>query len=113
MAMIEAIGIKDFEAAQGQRLVLAIEDAGIDILHRCGGHARCTTCRVEIVGGDAGEMNEAERTRLAREQGLAPNTRLSCQILVQGPLKVQILQRLSQTDLTDAGPRPDEALTTA
>ena len=56
MAQIEAIGIKTFEAEPGKRLVLAIEDAGIDILHRCGGNARCTTCRVEIRGGDPGSL---------------------------------------------------------
>jgi ferredoxin len=110
MAQIEAVGIKTFEAREGTKLVLAIEDAGIDILHRCGGNARCTTCRVEVVEGDAGEMNARERERLAREQELGPNTRLSCQVLIQGPLKVQVLRRLSETDMSDAGPRPDEAL---
>ncbi len=34
----------------GKRLVLALtEDLGIDQLHACGGKARCTTCRVEIL----------------------------------------------------------------
>ncbi len=112
MVQIEAIGVKTFEAKEGERLVLAIEDAGIDILHRCGGHARCTTCRVEVVEGDAGEMTPQERTRLEREQELGPNTRLSCQILVQSPLKVQVLRRLSETDMSDAGPRPDEQILT-
>jgi ferredoxin len=52
MVQIEAIGLQTFEAKEGERLVLAIEDAGIDILHRCGGNARCTTCRVEFVSGE-------------------------------------------------------------
>ena len=110
MATVEAVGIKSFDAKEGSRLVLAIEDAGIDILHRCGGHARCTTCRVEILEGDAGEMNEQERARLAREQDLAPNVRLSCQVLVHGPMQVRVLRRLSETDMSDAGPRPDETI---
>ena len=38
-----------FETPAGTKLVLAIEDAGIDILHRCGGNARCTTCRVQVL----------------------------------------------------------------
>jgi ferredoxin len=110
MVKIEAVGLKTFEAEEGRRLVLTIEDAGIDILHRCGGHARCTTCRVEVLEGDAGEMTERETTRLAREKDLAPNTRLSCQILVHAPLKVQVLRRLSLTDYSDSGPRPDEVI---
>ena len=35
------------DVEQGKRLVLAIEATGLNIGHRCGGHARCTTCRVE------------------------------------------------------------------
>lgn len=110
MVSVEAVGIKTFEAEEGRRLVLAIEDAGIDILHRCGGNCRCTTCRVEVLEGDAGEKTEREVARLAREQDLAPNVRLSCQVLVHSPLKVRVLRRLSETDMSDAGPRPDETI---
>ncbi len=105
MPTIEAAGIKSFEATPGRRLVLEIEDNGIDILHRCGGFARCTTCRVEVLDGDAGEMNERERKRLAREEALAPNVRLACQILCHDDLTVRVINRLSETDLSDAGPR--------
>jgi ferredoxin len=109
MGQIEAVGIKTFEAEPGKRLVLAIEDAGIDIVHRYGGNARCTTCRVEI-HGDPGEMDPRERARLAREHELAPNVRLSCQILVRDDLSVRVISRLSETDLSDAGPRPTDEL---
>lgn len=110
MAKIEAAGITTFEAQPGQRLVLAIEDAGIDILHRCGGNARCTTCRVEVLEGEPGDMNPREEARLAREGDLAPNIRLSCQMLVASDLKVRVINRLSETDLSDAGPRPTDEL---
>ena len=110
MVKIEAVGLKTFEAQEGRRLVLAVEDAGIDILHRCGGQAKCTTCRVEVLDGDAGEMNPRERARLAREDELTPNTRLSCQIIVREPLTIRVLRRLSESGLSDAGPRPTEEL---
>lgn len=105
MPKIEAVGIKTFDATPGRRLVLEIEDHGIDILHRCGGFARCTTCRVEILDGDPGPMTDRERRRLAREKDLAPNIRLSCQILCENDLKIRVINRLSETDLSDAGPR--------
>ena len=106
MPKIEAVDITTFEAQPGRRLVLEIEDAGgIDILHRCGGFARCTTCRIEVLDGDPGEMNERERKRLAREDALAPNVRLSCQILCENDLMIRVINRLSETDLSDAGPR--------
>ena len=103
-----ATGAQTVEADEGRKLVLAIEDAGIDILHRCGGNAKCTTCRVEVLEGDAGEMGEAERDRLARETGLAEGTRLSCQVRVAGDMRVRVLRQLSTTGLPDPGPRPAE-----
>lgn len=102
-----AAGAQAFEAGQGSKLVLAIEDAGIDILHRCGGNAKCTTCRVEVLAGDPGEMNEAERNRLALETGLAENVRLSCQVRVIDDLKVRVVNQASVKGI-DAGPRPAE-----
>ena len=111
MARIEAetaSGLMAFDAEQGRKLVLTIEDAGIDILHRCGGNAKCTTCRVEVLAGDPGEIGEAERERLARETGLAENVRLSCQVHVADELKVRVVNQASVKGI-DAGPRPAEA----
>ncbi|HKP47404.1 MAG TPA: 2Fe-2S iron-sulfur cluster-binding protein [Pyrinomonadaceae bacterium] len=108
MARIEAetaSGSQVIDAPEGKKLVLAIEDAGIDILHRCGGNARCTTCRVEIHQGDPGEMGELERNRLAVETELADNVRLSCQIRVRDDLKVRVINQASVRGM-DAGPRP-------
>lgn len=100
-----ATGTQDFEVESGKKLVLAIEDAGIDILHRCGGNARCTTCRVEVLDGDPGEMGEAERNRLAVETDLADHIRLSCQIHVNSDLSVRVVNQASVLGM-DAGPRP-------
>jgi ferredoxin len=108
MPKIEAItatGEQSIEAPEGKKLVLVIEDAGIDILHRCGGNARCTTCRVEVLAGDPGEMGELERNRLAVETELADNVRLSCQIRVHDDLKVRVVNQASVRGM-DAGPRP-------
>jgi ferredoxin len=97
------------EVAQGRRLVLAIEDAGIDILHRCGGNARCTTCRVEVLSGDPGPMTEPEAARLDRVEDRTPSMRLSCQVQVNDDLDVRVMRRLHDfPDMTDPGPRPIE-----
>src|ERR1700704_4669304 len=98
MAKIQAeiaSGLQVIEAPTGKKLVLVLEDAGIDILHRCGGNARCTTCRVEVLEGDPGEMAELERNRLAVEAELADNIRLSCQIHVADDLKVRVINQVS------------------
>ena len=100
-----ATGLVETEAPEGKKLVLVLEDAGIDILHRCGGNARCTTCRVEVLEGDLGEMGELERNRLAVEAELAPNVRLSCQNRVASDLRVRVINQVSVRGM-DAGPRP-------
>jgi ferredoxin len=100
-----ATGTQTIDAAPEKKLVLVLEDAGIDILHRCGGNARCTTCRVEILAGDPGEMRELERNRLAMEAELADNVRLSCQIRVNADLSVRVINQVSVRGM-DAGPRP-------
>ncbi|WP_422926519.1 2Fe-2S iron-sulfur cluster-binding protein [Singulisphaera sp. PoT] len=105
MPQVTVEGEKTFLAEAGVKLVLAIEDAGIDIMHRCGGNARCTTCRVQVIAGDVGPMEEAEETRLAREASLGPDIRLSCQIRVQSDLTVRVLSRSSETGIP-AGTRP-------
>ena len=97
------------QAVEGRRLVLAIEDAGIDILHRCGGNARCATCRVEVLDGTPSLITAAEELRLQKIQDRKPTTRLSCQIQVRDDLTVAVARRLSMNpELGDSGPRPIE-----
>ena len=105
---IEDVGT--YHVPDGKRLVLAIEDAGVDILHRCGGFARCTTCRVEFVHGEPGRMTQAEHDKLV-ENGQLGHFRLSCQSLVTHDMHVYPLMRLSTSGLEDAGPRPEDHIT--
>jgi ferredoxin len=37
------------------------------ILHRCGGYARCTTCRIEYLEGKPKKMTKAELVMLERK----------------------------------------------
>lgn len=109
MPIVRMDGIGETTTPEGRRLVLAIEDAGVDILHRCGGNARCTTCRVEILAGDAGPMTEAETERLAKVEDRSPDMRLSCQVQVRDDVTVKVIRRLQDDpDMSDPGPRPIE-----
>ena len=100
---VEDVG--QFEVPEGKRLVLALEqDAKIDQLHACGGHARCTTCRVEFLDGKPDRMTVAERDVLAA-RGLS-GIRLSCQILCTQDMKVRAISRLAGSGRKDAGHVP-------
>lgn len=96
---------------EGKRLVLAIEqDAGIDILHRCGGYAQCTTCRVTFQEGEPERMTAAEKERLeARE--IVGEFRLSCQVLVTTDMTVEPAMRVSTTDFDEPGDTPETEIT--
>ncbi len=105
MPTVTVEGEKAFEVEAGKKLVLAIEDAGIDIMHRCGGNARCTTCRVEVLGGDVPPPEGDEAAKLIAVGDLPDNVRLSCQIRVENDLWVNVLQRSSVTGVAP-GTRP-------
>ncbi len=102
-----AQGTISFDAEADRKLVLALEDNGVDILHRCGGNAKCTTCRVEILSGDPGEIGEPEKNVLATKTDLNDHTRLSCQIRVIDDLHVKVVRQASVEGI-DAGGRPSE-----
>ena len=104
MPTLTVEGAGTFDVPAGKRLVLAIEDAGVDILHACGGHARCTTCRVEFVSGEPAAMTQAEQQKLA-EKGLT-GVRLSCQIACTQDMTVRANSRLAGSGRADAGSRP-------
>ena len=65
MAKLTVEDVGTFEVSDDKRLVLAIEqDAGVDILHACGGNGRCTTCRIEVIEGEPTRMTAAEKAWL-------------------------------------------------
>jgi ferredoxin len=106
MPKLTVDGYGTFDVAENKRLVLAIEqDAKVDILHACGGNARCTTCRVEFIDGEPSKMTVAEKERLA-QRGLT-GVRLSCQIQCDHDMSVRAISRLEGSGRPDPGSTPD------
>jgi len=98
-----------FDVADNKRLVLAIEqDAKVDILHACGGNARCTTCRVEFIDGEPSAMTAAEKERL-EQRGLS-GVLLSCQIVCDHDMTVRAISRLEGSGRPDPGRTPEETI---
>lgn len=99
---IDGHGTHDVEA--GTRLVLAIRYAGVEIGHRCGGHAKCTTCRVKFTAGEPERITEAENAKLdaAELEGI----RLACQLEVDYDMSVKALMTVGDQPWEDPGPEP-------
>lgn len=95
-----------FEIEGGTRLVLALEASGVDVLHRCGGKARCTTCLVEVIAGEPSPMTVAEKTVL-EAKGMAGQGRLSCQMSCEGDLTLRTIKTTKSTGL-EPGTTPAE-----
>jgi len=110
MPTLTVEGYGTFDVAADKRLVLAIEeDARVDILHACGGNARCTTCRVEFIDGEPSRQTVAERDRLAARE--LSGLRLSCQILCDHDMTVRAISRLEGSGRPDPGGPPQTSIT--
>ena len=97
------------DVAQGKRLVLGIEqDAGVDIMHACGGNARCTTCRIEFISGEPEQITAAEKSKL-EERGLT-GMRLACQIACEQDMTVRAISRLEGSGRPDPGGTPQDTI---
>lgn len=110
MPKLTVEGFGTVDVAGGTRLVLAIEqDAGVDVLHACGGNARCTTCRVQFIEGEPARMTAAEQQVLAA-RGVT-GARLSCQIICDHDMTVRAISRLEGSGRPDPGPTPAPEIT--
>jgi ferredoxin len=99
------------DVPESQRLVLAIESTGTPIGHRCGGFARCTTCRVEFESGEPDTMTKAEYAILSTRE-LLGTVRLSCQIVCDHDMSVRpLMTKLNQEAWDTTGPAPEPQVT--
>jgi ferredoxin len=101
-------GLGAFDVPVGMRLVNALVDvAKVDQLHACGGHAKCTTCRVQFIGGEPEKLTVAEKEILT-VKGLIqqPGLRLSCQIACDHEMSIRAISRFAGSGRKDSGAHP-------
>ena len=80
------------ESAPGETLLDVSLRSGIAHAHACGGHARCSTCRVEVTDGiDVCAPRTAAEQVLAERLGFAPQLRLACQTIANDSVTVRRL----------------------
>lgn len=81
--------IHDLEAVSGWRVMEIIREYGLPIKAECGGACACATCHVyvdETWIDKIPEMREDEEEMLDEAFHLQENSRLSCQIIMEGEL---------------------------
>lgn len=105
---IQIAGHGTIEAHQGERLVMVLHRANTGILHRCGGQARCTACRVTFQAGEPARMTKAEHDKL-QQKGLLDEARLSCQIACTSDMMLAVVQTEENSGL-QAGTIPSEEI---
>jgi adenylate cyclase len=82
----------EIEANEGETILLAALRAGIAHACLCGGHARCSSCRVIIIEGleNCARPNPEEQA-IAEMLRLEPQVRMACQTVVTGKVKLRRL----------------------
>ena len=74
----------EFEAEPGTSICEALLEHNIEIEHACEMSCACTTCHVIVRKGfnSLNEIEEAEEDLLDKAWGLEPDSRLSCQAII-------------------------------
>ena len=86
--------LKEVTVESGTKLLKAFIDQEVDIVHTCGGNAKCTTCRVTIHKGVPTKKTQAQQDRFEKRikagatQFDHPAVFLSCQVVVEDDMTV-------------------------
>lgn len=85
---------KTVEAAPGTSILQALIDAGIEIMHKCGGKASCGSCHLFVQEGrkTLTKTTKEENEKLDAIPGVGSKSRLACQAkLGEEPVTVELL----------------------
>ena len=81
---------KIIDASPDDTILEASLKANIDHVHVCGGNARCSTCRVNIVKGvDNCQPRNKKEKQLSEQLGFPQNIRLACQTKISGNITIR------------------------
>jgi len=88
---IRSLG-EEIPAREGQSILHAILDAGLELEHACGGVCACSTCHVIVEEGlkCLSQKSYDEEDRLDMAEGVTLKSRLGCQAKVHGDVTITI-----------------------
>jgi len=109
--------VKEFDVEEGTKLLKALIEHEIDIVHSCGGRAKCTTCRVTARKGIPRKVTQAQKELFERKiesgqpQFDAPQVFLSCQVLVEKDMTVSVSEEYNAVIHDSRGRDVEDAIT--
>ncbi len=94
--------LKEINVEAGTKLLKALINNEADIVHSCGGNAKCTTCRVTIHKGVPTKKTQAQHDLLeklinsGRSEFDHPAVFLSCQVIVENDMTVSVSETFNR-----------------
>lgn len=101
-------GTRTIPAVTGQKLLSALQSAEIPIPAACGGKGTCGLCRVTVSGAE-GDPLPTEAALLGPTEVRA-GKRLSCQLVLRGPIEVSVPEDLLAVETFTARVIANESL---
>jgi len=95
--------LKELTVENGTKLLKALIAHETDVVHTCGGKAKCTTCRVTIHKGVPTRETRAQKDRFEKlikfgqPQFDHPAVFLSCQVVVEDDMTVSVSETFNHT----------------
>ena len=75
---------KAYTATEGKSILQNLLDAGVKVMHKCGGEAKCGSCHIFVLEGRKGlsKVQRLENEKLDSIVGVGSKSRLACQTIV-------------------------------
>ncbi len=106
---------KEITVEKGTKLLKALIDNETDVVHTCGGRAKCTTCRVTIHKGVPTRKTQRQHDlfekliKSGQPQFDHPAVFLSCQVIVEDDMTVSVSETFNSVIHDSRGKdTPDE-----
>ena len=108
---------KEITVESGTKLLKALIDNETDVVHTCGGNAKCKTCRVTVRKGVPTKETQAQRERFEKaiRDGATefdhPAVFLACQVLVENDMTVSISETFNRVIHDSHGKDTEDKIT--
>lgn len=75
---------KTYPTTEGISILQALINAGLNVMHKCGGEAKCGSCHIFVLDGRKGlsKVQRLENEKLDTIVGVGSKSRLACQTII-------------------------------